>query len=106
MTSADPSVVRRRTTPRGMIVAQVLVLLSLLPWLMLAMVAPMAMDSGNERQAWTFIWTVWSYGPLAILCLVAGWVLRRLGRGRAAVWASALPLLLVAALVVASFVMS
>ena len=94
---------RLRTTPRGMIVAQVLVVLSLIPWLLLAMVAPMAMDSGDERWAWTFILTVWSYGPLAILCLVAGWVFQRQRRERAAVIASLLPLTLVAALLLASF---
>ena len=54
-----------------MIVSQILALLSLIIWLLVAGLSVMAFDSGVSAEAWTFVIVVWSY-PIIPLVLVIG----------------------------------
>lgn len=103
-TAIDAGASRPGTLPPGMILARNTVLFTLLPWLMMAMVAPMALDSGDDGFAMSMIIGVWSYGPLALLCFFAARALWVRERKRAAMVAVAIPLSIVAALLLAMFV--
>ncbi len=105
MTAIDDRLSRPEALPRGMELARSTIHFTLVPWLMMALVSPMAFDSGDDRFAWTMIIGLWSYAPLALLCSLAGRVLWSKGRHRAAVLAVAIPLSIVAALVLAMLVM-
>jgi hypothetical protein len=102
MTAAiDERLSRPASLPRGMELARGTIHFTLVPWLMMALVSPMAFDSGDNRFAWTMIIGLWSYAPLALLCSLAGRVLWSKGRHGAAIIAVAIPLGIVAALVLA-----
>jgi len=57
-----------------MIVSQVLTLLSLLIWLLVAGLSVMAFDSGVSTEAWTIVIAVWSYPIFPILMVIAAWI--------------------------------
>jgi hypothetical protein len=56
-----------------MIVSQVLTVLSLVIWLMMAGLSVMAFDSGVTAEAWTVVILVWSYPILPIVLVIGAW---------------------------------
>ena len=56
-----------------MIVSQILALLSLVIWLMMAGLSVMAFDSGVSVEAWTFVIMVWSYPIIPIVLIIFAW---------------------------------
>ena len=54
-----------------MIVAQVLTVLSLTIWLLVAGLSVMAFDSGPSTAAYVFVGAIWAY-PILPLCLSGG----------------------------------
>ena len=83
-----------------LIVATILFGLSLLPAAMAVLMSPMAFDAGASREAWTMAIIIWAYPVLVILGLLLAWILYAARSYRAAIAASLLPLLDVAAVVV------
>jgi hypothetical protein len=57
-----------------MIISQVLTLLSLVLWLMVAGVSVMAFDSGVSAEAWTIVIAVWSYPVIPIVLVIGAWI--------------------------------
>lgn len=97
MTTLDAS--HPATLPPGMILARRIIHWSLLPWMLFAMMSGMALSADDPSLAYSLMAGVWSYGPLALLCSLAGRMLWSRGHRRAAVAAVALPLAIVAAVV-------
>ncbi len=83
-----------------MIASQLIGLLSLIPWLVMAGLSFMAFDSGETPQAWLFVGTVLSYPLLPIGCSILAWVLWTFKKRRAALVATSLPFVIVLLLVV------
>lgn len=65
---------KRRPVLIWLIISQILGLLSLFFWLLIAGLSVMAFDSGSTPQAWTFVIAVWSYPIWPILFTIAAWV--------------------------------
>ena len=57
-----------------LIVSQVLALLSLIFWLVVAGLSVMAFDSGVSPEAWTFVIAVWSYPIWPLGFAIAAWI--------------------------------
>ena len=57
-----------------LIVSQVLALLSLIFWLVVAGLSVMAFDSGVSAEAWTFVIAVWSYPIWPVAFAIAAWI--------------------------------
>jgi hypothetical protein len=95
-----PSPPRRRGTLVFLIVATIVFGLSLLPAAMFVLVSPMAFDSGESKEAWTFVLAVWAYPVLVLVGLIAAWIFYAVRLYRTAVVFSLLPLLDVAFLAV------
>jgi hypothetical protein len=57
-----------------LIVSQVLALLSLIFWLLIAGLSVMAFDSGVTPEAWAFVIAVWSYPIWPIAFAIASWI--------------------------------
>jgi hypothetical protein len=57
-----------------LIASQILALLSLLFWLVVAGLSVMAFDSGVSAEAWTFVITVWSYPIWPLGFAIAAWI--------------------------------
>ncbi len=57
-----------------LIVSQVIVAASLLIWLLVAVTFVMAFDSGQSRDAWTFVIAVWSYPVFPIAMGIDAWM--------------------------------
>lgn len=57
-----------------MILSQILTVLSLIPWLLMAGLSVMAFDQGSTPEAWTFVIAVWSYPILPIILVIAAWI--------------------------------
>ena len=57
-----------------MIVSQILALLSLIIWLLVAGLSVMAFDSGVTAEAWAFVITVWSYPIWPVVFAIAAWI--------------------------------
>jgi hypothetical protein len=57
-----------------LILSQVLALLSLVFWLVIAGLSVMAFDSGVSTEAWAFVIAVWSYPIWPLLFAIAAWV--------------------------------
>ncbi len=72
--STAPTLPRRTGLLIWMIIAQVLMLGSLVLWLIAAGFSVMAFDAGVTTQAWTFVILVWSYPILPILLSIGGWI--------------------------------
>ena len=90
-----------------MIVSQLLMLVSLVIWLMVAGLSVMAFDSGVSVEAWAIVITVWSYPILPIVLVIASWVAYRRQRNAMAAVLSGLsfapPILLFLCLAISSF---
>lgn len=56
-----------------MIVSQIIAVLSLVPWLLMAGLSVMAFDQGSTPEAWTIVIAVWSYPILPIILVIAAW---------------------------------
>jgi len=57
-----------------MIVSQIITVLSLIPWLLMAGLSVMAFDSGVTAEAWTIVIVVWSYPIIPLLLVIAAWI--------------------------------
>jgi len=57
-----------------MILSQVLTLGSLGIWLLVAGLSVMAFDSGESREAWTFVIAVWSYPIIPLILVIIAWI--------------------------------
>ena len=57
-----------------MIVSQMLTLLSLGIWLLIAGLSVMAFDSGVSAEAWAIVIAVWSYPIIPIVLVIASWI--------------------------------
>ena len=57
-----------------MIVSQILALLSLIIWLLVAGLSVMAFDSGVSAEAWTFVIVVWSYPLIPLVLVIGSWI--------------------------------
>ena len=57
-----------------LIASQVLALLSLIFWLVVAGLSVMAFDSGVSAGAWTFVIAVWSYPIWPVAFAIAAWI--------------------------------
>ena len=57
-----------------LIASQVLALLSLIFWLVVAGLSVMAFDSGVSAEAWTFVIAVWSYPIWPFGFAIAAWI--------------------------------
>lgn len=99
MTAIDDSTFRPAALPRGMILARRIIHWSLVPWVLFSLTVPMALAADDQRLAYTLVISVWSYGPLAMLCSLAARMLWPRGHRRAAVAAVALPLAVLGAFV-------
>ena len=62
---------KRRPVLIWLIISQIIALLSLLFWLLVAGLSVMAFDEGSTPQAWTFVIAVWSYPIWPILFTIA-----------------------------------
>ena len=69
-----PTQPRRKALLVWMILSLVLTLGSLLIWLLMAGLSVMAFDSGQTKEAWTFVILVWSYPILPVVLTIAGWI--------------------------------
>jgi hypothetical protein len=77
----------------GLIAATVMYLVALLPAAMLAMMSPMAGDSGLSTSVWIFIVGAMSLPIALVLCPLLGWIAYALGWNRAGWTLILLPLL-------------
>jgi hypothetical protein len=57
-----------------LIASQILALLSLVFWLVVAGLSVMAFDSGVTAEAWTFVIAVWSYPIWPLVFAIAAWI--------------------------------
>jgi hypothetical protein len=57
-----------------MIVSQLLAIGSLLIWGLVAGLSVMAFDSGQSREAWTFVLAIWAYPLFPLLMAIGAWV--------------------------------
>lgn len=72
--SATPSPRSRKPILIWLIASQILALLSLFFWLVMAGLSVMAFDSGVSTEAWTFVIAVWSYPIWPIGFAIAAWI--------------------------------
>ena len=90
-----------------MIVSQILTLLSLVIWLVIAGLSVMAFDSGVSAEAWAFVIAVWSYPIIPILLIIGAWIAFARRRNRLAAVLSGLsfapPILFYLCLAISSF---
>lgn len=81
-----------------LIVSQLLQLLSLVPWLVIAGLSVMAFDSPEaitSAQTWLFVGAIWLYPLLPIACAIIAWVCFARRRMRGALISTSLPLIIV-----------
>lgn len=71
---AQPAARSRRPILIWMIVSQILALVSLIFWLLIAGLSVMAFDSGVTTEAWTFVIAVWSYPIWPLAFAIAAWM--------------------------------
>jgi hypothetical protein len=71
----QPTVEKKRTgLIIWMIVSQILTVLSLGIWLLVAGLSVMAFDSGVSAEAWTFVIVVWSYPIIPLVLVIISWI--------------------------------
>ena len=105
---SEPTVEKPRTGLLiWMIVSQILTVLSLGIWLLMAGLSVMAFDSGVSAEAWAIVIAVWSYPIIPIVLVIASWIaFARRRNGLAAVLSGlsfAPPILLYLCLAISSF---
>lgn len=83
-----------------LIISQLIGLLSLLPWFVIAGLSLMAFDSGGTAQAWAFAGAIWCYPVLPIGSAIVAWILFAVKKKRAALIVTSLPLLVAVPLVI------
>jgi hypothetical protein len=76
-----------------LIVSQVLYLLALLPWLIMAGFAFMMFDSGFSVKALLFASGIWTYPLVALSCAILAWLLYGWGNTTGALVATSVPML-------------
>lgn len=109
MESTSQQVVEKKRTGLiiWMIVSQILTVLSLGIWLLVAGLSVMAFDSGVSAEAWTFVIIVWSYPIVPLVLVILSWIaFARRKNGLAAVLSGlsfAPPILLYLCLALSSF---
>ncbi|NUQ37969.1 MAG: hypothetical protein HUU23_09275 [Caldilineales bacterium] len=90
-----------------MILAQILMLGSLVIWLVVAGFSVMAFDAGVTAQAWTLVILVWAYPILPVGLIIAAWRAYAKHRGVLAVVLSSLsfapPILLFLAMFISNY---
>ena len=90
-----------------MIVSQILTVLSLGIWLLVAGLSVMAFDSGVSAEAWAIVITVWSYPIIPLVLVIASWIAFARHRNRLAAVLSGLsfapPILFYLCLAISSF---
>ena len=90
-----------------MIVSQILALLSLIIWLLVAGLSVMAFDSGVSAEAWTFVIVVWSYPLIPLVLVIGSWIAFARRRSRLAAVLSGLsiapPVLFYLCIAISSF---
>ncbi len=90
-----------------MIVSQILALLSLILWLLVAGLSVMAFDSGVSAEAWTFVIAVWSYPIIPLVLVIGSWIAFARRRNRLAAVLSGLsfapPVLFYLCIAISSF---
>ncbi|HEX2992337.1 MAG TPA: hypothetical protein VHO49_16745 [Anaerolineales bacterium] len=90
-----------------MIVSQILALLSLIIWLLVAGLSVMAFDSGVSAEAWTFVIVVWSYPLIPLVLVIGSWIAFARHRNRLAAVLSGLsfapPVLFYLCIAISSF---
>ena len=90
-----------------MIVSQILALLSLIIWLLVAGLSVMAFDSGVSAEAWTFVIVVWSYPLIPLVLVIGSWIAFARRRNRLAAVLSGLsfapPVLFYLCIAISSF---
>ena len=90
-----------------MIVSQILALLSLMIWLLVAGLSVMAFDSGVSVEAWTFVIVFWSYPLIPLILVIASWIAFARRRNRLAAVLSGLsfapPVLFYLCIAISSF---
>lgn len=60
-----------------MILSQIIAVLSLIPWLLMAGLSVMAFDSGVTAEAWAVVIAVWSYPIIPLILVIAAWIAYR-----------------------------
>lgn len=106
--TSQPIVEKKRTgLIIWMIVSQILTVLSLGIWLLVAGLSVMAFDSGVSAEAWTFVIVVWSYPIVPLVLVIISWIAFARRRNRLAAVLSGLsfapPILLYLCLALSSF---
>ena len=90
-----------------MIISQILALLSLIIWLLVAGLSVMAFDSGVSAEAWTFVIVVWSYPLIPLVLVIGSWIAFARRRNRLAAVLSGLsfapPVLFYLCIAISSF---
>jgi hypothetical protein len=82
-----------------LIITQLLAALSLSPWLIMAGLSVLALDSGYGLLAMLFVGIVWLYPLLPLSCAIRAWSLYRHGKLQGALITTSIPLVLVVPLV-------
>jgi hypothetical protein len=82
-----------------LIITQVLAILSLFPWLIMAGLSLLAFDSGYGPSAMLFVAVIWLYPFLPIGCAIRAWWLYRHGKLRGALITTSIPLVVMLPLV-------
>jgi hypothetical protein len=73
-----------------MIASQALMLLSLLPWFVVAMLSLAGADPGAPAGAYAVVAVIWAYPLVVLACVAAAWrAWRRGNRRRALIWTTA-----------------
>jgi K+-sensing histidine kinase KdpD len=71
---AKPALPSHKPILIWLIASQILALLSLVFWLLVAGLSVMAFDSGVTPEAWAFVIAVWSYPIWPLAFAIAAWI--------------------------------
>jgi hypothetical protein len=69
-----PTLPSRKPVLIWLIISQLLALVSLVFWLLMAGLSVMAFDAGVTAEAWTFVIAVWSYPIWPLAFAIAAWI--------------------------------
>jgi hypothetical protein len=83
-----------------LIFTQLVALLSLLPWVVLAGLAVMAFDSGVSWQALLFVGVIWGYPLVPIASAIIAWIAYFRGSSTTALISTSVPLLIALPLII------
>ena len=74
-----------------LVISQLVSLLSLIPWLVIAGLSVMAFDSGVSTEAVLFVGGIWSYPVIVIGLAITAWILFAFKKIKAALVVTSLP---------------